>query len=175
MRVFSNPNSNLILIKNKNNQLAILYNNNTYLTLIVNNAYTFISKEAGSIIILDDIQYNNINKILLKILNYYIYSWDFFFFSKIKIKGKSFKLKKKKNFVDFVLNTSHITWSISKLHILKRLKKTKLLYYYNNSNIFNNYIYKILNYRYLDLYTKRGLRLSRLKIFKKKGKTNMKI
>ena len=65
--------------------------------------------------------------------------------------------------------------ALSNLNLVKRLRKAKLLYIYNNSKLFNIYIYKILSYRYLNIFTKRGLRLERMRIFKKKGKTNMKI
>jgi hypothetical protein len=175
MSIYSIPFSNIIILKKNNKNSVFVWNKYYHLLLNIPLNWCFLNKDLAIIGIKDEYLDKNTKVILNNILNDYIFKWDFFFFKKLSYKGKSFKLKKNKKFINFTLNTSHLTWTYSNLHILKKIKKNKLLYFYINNTLFNNFIYKILNYRFINIYTKRGLRLTRMKLFKKKGKTNMKV
>jgi hypothetical protein len=67
-----------------------------------------------------------------------------------------------------LFNRAHTTTIWWKNIILKKLKKYKIYIKYNNR--FENFIKTILNVRYINIFTKKGLRKSRQIVMKKKGK-----
>lgn len=88
---------------------------------------------------------------------------------KIKFTGKGYKIKKptKKSF-RFLFNKSHLCVIWWKNVHFKKYKKYKT--YIRSINLINNTVNKILKIRMIDVFTKKGLRLSRSTIYKKKGK-----
>jgi len=102
-------------------------------------------------------------KILLFNLNNYT-------IKKIKFLGKSYKIKKKKKNFFLEFNNSHPTFFLWKNIFLKKLKKTKIILKNTNEKTLINMYYKIINIRFINPFTKRGLRLSRQIVYKKIGK-----
>jgi hypothetical protein len=103
---------------------------------------------------------------------------------KIKFTGKGYKITKyntKTNtntthqLIDFKFNRSHLTTLLITGLLLKKIKKNKILLIFNRyqttPNIKNNLLKKI---RYANIFTKRGLKLTRTVIYKKTGKKSMK-
>ena len=112
--------------------------------------------------IMDDIN-NNINN---------------YFSKKITFIGKGYKLKRfvknKKpllhNLISFYFNTSHINIVYFFNIIVKKLKKTKIIVSSVNKNYLTNILKLILNIKRLNLFTQKGLRMSRQLVYKKIGK-----
>lgn len=158
----------IILTKNKN-KFIYIYSNKLFLCLNINN-YTIIYKNSINLIELISTypfkEYKKINNFL----NHFLFSWTTFFYKKIMFTGKGFKIKKKKKIVFFFFNKSHVSLVICNTAIIKKINKNKLLFFYKNTNFYNTLLTKILQIRYANIYTKRGLRFSRQIILKRKGK-----
>lgn len=89
--------------------------------------------------------------------------------TKIRFTGKGYKIKKNtKNSLMLLFNRSHITTLWWKNILVKRLKKYKLFLKYGLVN--KGVVETILNIRYINIFTKKGLRKARQVLFKKKGK-----
>lgn len=119
---------------------------------------------------------NNNNKITL---------FNFFLFKtmccKIKFTGKGYKITKYKtheitsSLLDLKFNRAHMTIIHTKGVILKKIKKNKFLLFFNKqrftTSLKNIFLRKI---RYANIFTKRGLKITRAVIYKKTGKKSMK-
>ncbi len=176
--ILLNNNLNFLFLKKNNNKYILIYNknNNIYIKYKLNiNIKLYYIKNLKYILI--ELNYfsqeflynfNCINKLIdnqIKCINFY-------FTKKIIFFGKGFKIKKlkKKNIINLYFNKSHINFLKWNNIIIKKLKKSKILI---NSVNFNNIIKitnNIINCRGLNIFTKKGLRLSRQIIYKKIGK-----
>jgi len=163
------PNLNITIIKNKKNIYLYLYNS-TYFFIINNINFIFNIKKTLNILELKSIIPLTNSTKLTNILNNFLFNWTTFFFNKIIFSGRGFKIKKKKNYIFLFFNKSHVSLYIYNNIIIKKLTRNKLLFFHKNQNIHTNDINKILNIRFVNIYTKRGLRLSRQIILKRKGK-----
>lgn len=164
-------NLNFILIENKftNYKRIYFYNDNFYFFTNQFNNKIFIDKNTN-IIKIKCIN-NDFNKSYSTEINNFLISWDSFFFKKIKFVGKGFKFKKKINNLFLFFNRAHKCFFIGNNIILRRLSKNKVILLKNN---YKHLIYDCLiikKIRWLNIYTKRGLRTVRQIVFKKRGKT----
>jgi hypothetical protein len=175
MLFYVNYNYSMTIIGLNEKNYVYINSDKHYIILNIDIKNTFLNKNNSLIEWKNESLTFSDYKKVFSIINNFIFLWNFLFFKKINYKGKSFKFKKKKKFINFILNTSHLTWTLSITHIVKRIRKNKLLYFYSNESVFNQFILKLLSYRGVDIFTKRGFRLSRCILYKKKGKTNMKI
>jgi len=130
-----------------------------------------IDKWSNSIIL----NKKKINTNIIKFNNYFynfIKSWDTYFFSKIKFKGKGFRIRffKKIKLVKFFFGKSHKTFIFFKKIKTKRINKYKFIIksLIKDKVSFNRNL--IVNIRPLNKYTLRGLRSSKQIVFKRKGK-----
>lgn len=152
---------NTSIFKKKTGLYMYIYNNNYYCIIkvlkpiqIINN--TFIKITDGS----EKIQ----NKINFFLKQFYICS-----FTKIKFTGKGYKIKKNKpQGLVMLFNRSHTTTLWWNGIFLKKLKKYKLYLKYTHKNA--NIIQTIINVRPINIFTKKGLRVARQVLKKKKGK-----
>lgn len=116
---------------------------------------------------------NNWNLILNK-FNKNIFVFENIFFNKIKFKGKGFRVRFKKNnkILKFTFGHSHINYVFinSNRTIVKRLGKYKYVFKNKNNLKMNFFLQKICNIKPINMYTKRGIRLGRQIIYKRKGK-----
>lgn len=168
------PHINIIIFKQKNNNLNIyLYNKLyfIYLNNLNNKNYYKYDNETNSLSIIKLIPNKN-NFFMVNFLNQFLKSLDIYFFFKIKFKGKGYRIRfyKKNKIVKFYFGKSHITFFFFKKLILKKISKYKFII--KGPNYFNikNTAVKISKIKPINVYTLRGLRLSRQKIFKRKGK-----
>lgn len=169
-----NNNLNFIFLKKENYKYIIIYNKLTSIYI----KYKFDSNVNISYLknlkcILIELNFFKIDKInnLSLFLNKQVKSINFYFIKKIIFFGKGFKIKKnKKEVLNLFFNKSHLSFFIWNNLILKKLKKTKLIVCSSNFIKFDLICNKIVNVRKLNIFTKKGLRLSRQLIFKKVGK-----
>ena len=100
------------------------------------------------------------------------FTFEAIFFEKIKFSGKGFKItfKKKKKFLHFMFGHSHIKVIFMKNTFIRRLTKYKYIIKSKNKNNLKKTALLISHVRHLNIYTKRGLRIMRQFVFKRKGK-----
>lgn len=151
---------NVIVVKNKLKNYCIIYNKLLY--------FLFKNKNSG-------LEFNKDLR-FLKILNYTdlvtivqnFFKWDFKEFKKIKYLGKGFKLKKNDKIITLLLNKSHNIYCYAIDSLNKKVSKNKIILIFQK---YNNDLHNLILCKPLSIYTKRGLRLARQKILKKKGKS----
>jgi len=159
---------NLISLWNFN--VSIFKKNSINYIYIYNNVYFCIIKTSTTL----KIENNFYIKILekneqLKKINGFIKQFYLCDFAKIKFTGKGYKIKKNSNkSIILLFNRAHITILWWSGFFLKKLRKYKLYIKYTNIN--KKIIKTILNVRYINIFTKKGLRQSRQVLMKKKGK-----
>lgn len=169
-----NNNLNFIFLKKDNHKYIIIYNKMTNVFIKYKfdlnvNIYFYKNLKCISI----ELMFFNTNKNnnLNILLNKQIKSINFYFIKKIVFFGKGFKIKKSnKNTLNLFFNKSHINFIIWNNLLLKKLKKTKIIICSVNFFKINQISNNIINTRNLNIFTKKGLRLSRQLIFKKVGK-----
>ncbi len=157
-------NFNFSIFKNNNTTYLYIYNIN-YFCFLKFSKNTQIKIKTNKLLEINND--NNIN--VVRNIKYFLNQFYFYKFTKIKFTGKGYKIKKNSNKSMILLfNRAHTTTLWWKNIVIKKLKKYKMYIKYNNTqkNIINN----ILNIRYINIFTKKGLRMSRQIIFKKKGK-----
>jgi hypothetical protein len=172
-----NNNINYNIVKKKNFLYFIVFNN------IICIKYTIAN--TSKINIISDLNIININinfyndlSIFKKIVMDLNNSLNIYFFKKITFAGKGYKIKKiyknikyiYKNIVSFYFNKSHFNIVYFNNILLKKLKKTKLIIYTTNLKHLYYLTNIILNIRKVNIFTLKGLRLSRQIIYKKIGK-----
>ncbi len=162
-----------MILENIEKKIIYIYNKNFYLKLKIKkkNINFLVDKNTKSICI-------KTKKPLVKAglittyVNNLIFSWNSFYFEKLKFTGKGYKIKKssKKNSITMLFNRAHPTILFIKKLFVKKIKKTKLIVLGTNINTLNKIRKKIINIRKLNIYTKRGLRNCRSLILKKSSK-----
>jgi hypothetical protein len=157
-------NFNLSIFKNNGTIYLYIYNTNYFCFL------KFSKKTEIKIKINKSLEIgNNSGVIVLEKIKYFLNQFYFYKFIKIKFTGKGYKIKKNSNKSMILLfNRAHTTTLWWKNLIIKKLKKYKIYIKYNNTQKY--IINSILNTRYINIFTKKGLRISRQIVFKKKGK-----
>jgi ribosomal protein L6P/L9E len=106
------------------------------------------------------------------ILNSLFFTFNHYFFKKIKFKGKGFrlKLKKQKKICKFLFGHSHLM--VVYIKNMRIHKCTK--YKFNLKSVNKNYLQKVsemmLNIKPNNVYTNRGIREGRQLILRRKGK-----
>ena len=120
---------------------------------------------------------NNILKVKIKYLNeknlneknfinLFLFLWSNFLNKKLYFLGKGFKIKKKKC-IYFNFNYSHIFLFNNKKIIIKKIKKNKIIFFYNNLKI-KQILFYFKNIKSLNIFTKKGIRKSEQIIYYKK-------
>ena len=161
----------IIVYENKNNKndlTIILYNKIYSLTIVNIRKKIKINLESYSILInkinSSDNEKNNLH---FKQINKFLKTFEFYFFIKIKFKGKGFKIKfnKKLKIIKFFFGRSHLT-----LFKLKKITKYKFILKSLNFWKLKTNAIKITKIKPINVYTLRGIRLSNQSISKRKGK-----
>lgn len=157
---YSNNFINILLI-GKNNKFTLTFFKKSI----------FIDKWSNSIVLQNNktkLKTTKINNTIFNFLN----SWNKYFYNKIKFKGKGFRIKffKKIKLIKFYFGKSHKTFFILKKIKRKKINKYKFILLGLNNNKLKKISKKISNIKNINLYTLRGLRISRQIIYKRKGK-----
>jgi ribosomal protein L6P/L9E len=158
-------------LKNNNNKLLVFYNLRKKIKIALKNDNFYFDKETNCV----HISYSNPSLLQRKASNIFkkiSYSFENYFSKKIKFKGKGFrlKIKKKHKAIKFLFGHSHLNILFLKNVKLKKCGKYKLTIkstLFNKSNVISKQICLI---KPVNVYTNRGIRVSRQIIFKRKGK-----
>lgn len=155
---------------NKNDLTIILYNNLYSITLINKKKKIKIDLESYAILLSKEVSFNN--NLNFKQVNKFLKTFEFYFFIKIKFKGKGFKIKfnKKLKIIKFFFGRSHITFFKLKRIKLKKITKYKFILKNLNFSKLKTNSMKITKIKPINVYTLRGIRLSKQIIKKRKGK-----
>lgn len=164
---------NTIVIKKKNSVLLIFYNNENKLKFPTNsNIGTWYFDNAGnSLMFFNKTIHTHWSKLVNK-FNLQMFLFDCIFFEKIKFNGKGFKItfKKKTKLMRFMFGHSHIKLIFLKKMKIRRINKYKYILKSKNKNKLKQTSLLISRVRKLNIFTKRGLRITRQFVFKRKGK-----
>jgi len=155
---------NLSIFKKTNKGFYLyIYNNNYYCVVTIFKKVSLINTY---FVELDNDNTNTAAKINLFLRQFYLCN-----FTKIKFTGKGYKIKKNtKQSLIMLFNKSHTTTLWWNNIFLKKLKKYKIYIKYNNKS--SNIIQTILGIRPINIFTKKGLRVARQILKKKKEKNN---
>lgn len=161
-------NINFIFLKKKKDKYIYLYTDNIYFFIKITNINFFNQNSKTLSLVFFD--YFVQKKGITNYWNFFFKNWQNLFFRKIKFKGKGYKIKKKNKKINFFFGRAHLTSIWFKGVYIKRLNKYKLFVAAESS--YRLYlIHKFIDIiRKLNVYTRRGLRLSRQKVLKKVGK-----
>jgi len=164
----------VIWLKKTTNVVHIyLYNNTKEFKFYIKNENSVIKfdKNTNSLL-LEKNWLNEHNNKFSNFINNLLKSWDFYFFSKIKFKGKGFRIRflKKNKLVKFFFGRSHKTFIFFKKIFLKKISKYKFILKSINKSKISVNSEMTRGIKPLNVYTLRGLRISRQIIFKRKGK-----
>ena len=156
-------NFNLSVFK-KNILIYLYIYNSSYYCFFKINKNTKIKIKNKQIIEIYNQQKQKLNNI-----NFFIKQFALCDSSKIKFAGKGYKIKKNsKESLILLFNRSHTTTMWWKNIFVKKLKKYKIFIKYNPLN--KKIVETILNIRPVNIFTKKGLRVARQILYKKKGK-----
>jgi ribosomal protein L6P/L9E len=151
--------------------LLIFYNLKKKIKITCKNESFFFEKETNFL----KICYSNpsvLQNKAGKLFNKISYSFEDYFYKKIKFKGKGFrlKIKKKHKAIKFLFGHSHLNILFLKNIKLKKCGKYKLTLKGSNFNKLKVLSKKICGVKPINVYTNRGIRVSRQIIYKRKGK-----
>jgi len=167
------PFLNCTIIKNNNKFIIYNYNNFLFYQLAEPKDCTLIKidEETKSFIIKTKTT-KNFTNLYIQLLHIFFFSWDSYFFEKIKFKGKGYRIafQRKKKMMTFYFGHSHDTIFIFRWVLIKKPHKYKFIIFNNNLQKLKHLNKKILQIKPLNIYTKRGLRNFRQIVYKRKGK-----
>lgn len=179
--------TNLVVLKSANKYYVYIYNNKFYfifnvnvseLSLRINQSTLAVSMITKHVAHLPFLKVARLDKRLAigkvsKKLTQIFKSWDVYYFIKIKFKGKVYKITKyKKNNLKLSFGRCHKNILAVRSLFLKKKKKVKnkCLVYGSNFKSLNLTKSLIVNTRPINMFTQRGLRLSRQLVYRKIGK-----
>jgi hypothetical protein len=161
--VFLNKSLNCIIIK-KNKNSIYFYNNKFFFFLpFLKIEYILIDKTLNLIII------NEKKKFVSNYLYSFLNNFNSVYYKKINFNGKGFKIKKKSKTNFFFFNNSHIKAIIEQKSKIIKNSKNSFLFLFKNIKNYNtlNFLKKLF---YLNIFTKKGIKLSRSLMLVKKIK-----
>lgn len=173
---------NFLIINNLENSMKIL-KKDVYIILVLFNKFRSIrlffkgttqiryDKNSKNIIIAGSF-INSTLKIIEKSINNLIFSFNRLWHVKIKFAGKGFKIKRRRKTksIKFFFYYSHINVIVLKKAKLKQRKKNKFIIKSWRANNVKLAAQMITSIRNLNIYTKRGIRVSKQVVFRKTGK-----
>lgn len=166
------PKTNLTVIKKNSGYMYYIYNEFFFYKIVKTQPlFQFVDQNSRTLILRDFIE-NPFNTLFLKKLENFLFSWDNYFYEKIKFTGKGYRItfRKKKKLIIFFFGHSHDTIMVFRSLILKQPHKYKFLIIKNSLYKLKQLVSKITKIKPMNIYTKRGLRNSRQIIKKRKGK-----
>ena len=173
-KIFLPSNTGLTVIKKKDVNIFYIYNTFYFYKLAFKKLgyKDVLDKETNGICVYAPAVNNY--KFYLKLLSNFLFSWNFYFFKKIKFTGKGYRItfRKKKKTIIFYFGHSHDTTILFRSVFIKKPHKYKFVIFKNSIKKINKLANMIVKIKPMNFYTKRGIRNSRQIIFKRKGKKN---
>lgn len=167
---FLNKNLSLNILLKSKNYYIVIFNKNFFLKYkISKDSNIFFNAHSLSL----SINYKQITLDINKSIGFIAkisYSLNNYFLKKITFTGKSYKIKKKKKYLYLIFNKSHkeiLTW---KNIFLKKLRKTKIIIKSSNTFLLNKISNKLVLIRKINIFNKKGLKISKSIKYKKRGK-----
>jgi ribosomal protein L6P/L9E len=162
---------NQISLKSNKSTNFEVYNSKRRIKLPIGGKAFFFDENSNCIVV--QTTSKNLNSIVNK-LNKLMHIFESTFFDKIKFKGKGFRTRFKKNskIIKFTFGHSHINYVFINNNSIKikRLGKYKYTFKSKDRIKMNLLLQQICKIKPINMYTKRGIRLGRQVIFKRKGK-----
>lgn len=166
-------NRNFLILYNKTDKDVYnlyIYNANAYFFITILRAKIFFKLSINIIKLFHVYKHYNTTK-LQSLINKFFMTWNTVLYKKITFTGKGYKIVKWKNLIFFFFNAAHVIFLINRNSVLKKIRKNKILFFFKDYNSFNFFFFlNVIKVRYVNLFTKRGLRFSRQLIRKKRGK-----
>lgn len=173
-KVFNHFFFNVSLLKLKKLYMMYSYSSVYYINLsyLFNSQKLWFDAQTKTIMSLDW-YFSETKGWMWKILKKYLKQFFVLTFAKIKYKGKGYKLYlKNKNRLHLQFGFSHKVYAYTYTSVFFFLMKGKLIFFnYCRSELYK-FLYKFIRLKYINIFTIRGLRLSRQFIFKKTGKVS---
>lgn len=163
--------TNVSIISNKTGYTYIIYNEFFFYKITKNNCnIQYFDNESHTLVIKDWVD-NPFNNLFLAKLDNFLFSWSQYFHQKIKFTGKGYRItfRKKRKIIFFYFGHSHDTIMVFRSLIIIQPHKYKFVFYKNSLNKIRQLTSKILKIKPMNIYTRRGLRLSKQIILKRKG------
>lgn len=159
--------TNITFVSFTKTKIIIIDNGDFFISIFCNNILAY--EESNSITILNQ-KHIYKNRLIYNYLKKYLYSWEHWFFVKIKFKGKGYRIRKKKKLLKFFFWFSHMNLIKVISSKIKKIGKERYILLSTDWNSIRKSAVLIRNVRKNDLFTKRGLRLARQIIIKKKSR-----
>ncbi len=157
------------ILKNNNILLLYIYNENFNINLFFKATPIKIMSCVNSI----HLQFKNpviLKKVIENQLKLITYTLTSYFLKKIKIAGKSYRIEKIGRGFNLTVGHTLKTYIYMYNILNKQTTKHKIIFLYLNLNKVQNNFYKIIYLRLWDVYTQRGLRFGKHKLYRKQGK-----
>ena len=167
------PNINVTMLEKKTSTTLYIYNKTCFYKISTSEGtqQIFLDKETNTISFLT-FKKNPYTKLYTNLLHNFLFSLNYYFFTKIKFTGKGYRMafRRKKKIIHFYFGHSHNTIILFRTVLLKKPHKYKFLIFTNSKKKIALLNKMILNIKPINIFTKRGLRNSRQIIFKRTGK-----
>lgn len=170
-------NWNFIFIKNKinfkfKNFIIYVYNDIYFFNMFVNQQFNYLYYDRQLNILKFNFLYNNnFYKTYWYWMKNLFYSFNLFFFKKIKFKGKGYYIfKNNRNTLVFQFGYSHKINIYFYYLTIKFLTKTSIMIFGLNKNELTNSSYQFLNIKKINIFTSKGIRFAKQIVYKKPGK-----
>lgn len=152
----------LSIFKKSNDRFYLyIHNSNYYCVVMISKKISLINSYV--------VEINNENPKIVNKINLFLRQFYLCNFTKVKFTGKGYKIKKNTNqSLVMLFNKSHTTTLWWNNIFIKKLKKYKIYIKYNNKN--SNVVQTTIGIRPINIFTKKGLRVARQILKKKKGK-----
>ena len=173
-------NTNQLLVTSKQTIFSLTSTKKIFLTIILELFFISVTVKIGKNCMLD--KYNNtiifkkkikkrLEQRIKKQIKLFTFMSDFLFFKKLKFTGKNYKITKKKKKIKLSFGKSHKTHARGVYNvIIKKRKKNKLIAFSNLKKKLATAVNKIFCVRKVNPYTKRGLKINRHVLKRRKGK-----
>jgi len=131
---------------------------------------TLVDSNSNSLVFKENTKVNYSDSFQL-IFSNFLFSWDYFFFEKIKFTGKGYRItfRRKKKYIIFYFGHSHDTIMVFRNIKLKKPHKYKFLILKNSFSKIKMLGFLITKIKPINVYTKRGIRKSRQCVYKRKS------
>jgi ribosomal protein L6P/L9E len=164
--------NNVKILKRSNNILVMVFSGSRVVTIFLNELSQIRYDASTKNVLINGLGANIILKFLEKMLNNLVFAFNRLWHVKIKFAGKGFKIKRRRKTksIKFFFYYSHINVVVLKKSKIKQRKKNKFIiksWRPYNTILASKLITSIKN---LNVYTKRGIRVSKQLVFKKTGK-----
>ena len=173
-KLFLPSNVNLTVIKKNDTDIFYLYNAFYFYKLAFKRTIGGgqVDNETNGICVWvpQIVDCKNYSSILAK----FLFSWNFYFFRKIKFTGKGYRItfRKRRKTIIFYFGHSHDTIVLFRSVFIRKPHKYKFVVFKNSLKKIEKLMNTIVRIKPMNFYTKRGLRGSRQIIFKRRGKKN---